>query len=175
VKLSETHSPRATILNRSHAILIYDEAKGELHIDSQRYAAINVQQMCQHLDSLVGPKLAETIMNNHERRLGAEDAERIRELNPGAKIEDVIGVLIEDDKHTGFGIPKVTITGSSERPAIFETFNPVTTATEGAGRVFIASYWVGALGVLLGHEVIPTNVAYDPAKNTLSCSFIKKG
>ncbi len=80
-------------MNRSHAILTYDETKGELRIDGRRYAAIDMQNMCRHLDSLVGPKLAETIMNNHERRLGAEDAERIRELNPNAKIEAIIRVL----------------------------------------------------------------------------------
>jgi hypothetical protein len=113
-------------------------------------------------------------MNNHERRLGAEDAEKIRELNPGAKIEDVIGVLIEDDKNTGFGLPKVTITESREQPAIFETFNPVITATEGAGKVFIVSYWAGALGALLSHEVDPTNIVYDSAKNTLSCLFLRR-
>ena len=165
---------KVTLLSRSHAVLTCDEAKGELRIDSRRYAAINVQQMCQHLDTLVGPKLAETIMNNHQRRLGAEDAERIRELNPGAKIEDVIGVLIEDDKNTGLGLPKVRITESGEQPAIFETFNPVITATEGAGKVFIVSCWAGALGVLLGYEVNPTNIVYDSARNTLSCSFLKR-
>jgi hypothetical protein len=116
VELSAAPSPKATILNRPHAILTYDEAKGELRIDGRRYAAIQVQEMCQHLDSLLGLRLAETAMNNHERRLGAEDAERIRELNPGPKIEDVIGVLIEDDKNAGFGLPKVTITESREQP-----------------------------------------------------------
>jgi hypothetical protein len=126
------------------------------------------------LDSLVGPKLAETIMNNHMRRLGAEDAERIRELNPNAKIEAIIRVLTEDDRITGFGLPKVSITESREQPAMFETLNPVITATEGAGKVFILSYWAGALGALLGQEVVPTNIVYDPAKNTLSCSFMKK-
>jgi hypothetical protein len=127
------------------------------------------------LDSLVAPKLAETIMNSHERRLGAEDAERIRELNPNVKIEDVIRVLTEDNKNTGFGLPKVRITESREQPAMFETLNPIITATEGAGKVFILSYWAGALGALLGQEVAPTNIVYDPAKNTLSCSFMKKG
>ncbi len=175
MKLSDAPSPKATLLNRSHAILTYDETKGELRIDGRHYAAIDVQNMCHHLDSLVGPKLAETIMNNHERRLGAGDAETIRELNPNAKIEDVTRVLAEDDKNTGFGLPKVRITETREQPAIFETFNLVITATEGAGKVFILSYWAGALGALLGQEVVPTNIVYDSTKNTLSCSFMKKG
>jgi len=87
----------------------------------------------------------------------------------------IIRVLTEDDRITGFGLPKVRITESRGQPATFETLNPIITATEGAGKVFILSYWAGALGALLGQEVVPTNIVYDPAKNTLSCSFIKKG
>jgi hypothetical protein len=172
--LSETPIPKATILSRSHAILLYDETKGELSIEGQRYVAIQVKAMCQHLDSLVGTKLAETVMNNHQRRQGVENAERIRELNPNAKIEEILMILTEDDRIAGFGVPKVTITGGVEQPAKFEIYNPVTTATEGAGKVFMVSYWAGALSVLLGQEVDPTNTVYDPAKNTLSCSFLRR-
>lgn len=174
MKLSETRLPKATVLNRSHATLTYDEAKGELRIEGKRYAAIQVNEMCQHLDSLVGPSLAETIMNNHQRRQGVENAERIRELNPKARIEAMIRVLTEDDRIAGFGIPKVTITDGRERLAEFEDYNPVITATEGAGKVFIVSYWAGALSVLLGQEVDGTNIVYDSAKNTLNCSFLKR-
>jgi hypothetical protein len=174
VKLPADPVPKATILNRSQAILVYDEAKGELRVEGQRYAAVQVKAMCEHLDTLVGTTLAETIMNSHQRRQGVENAERIRELDPNAKIEEMLRVLAEDDRIAGFGIPKVTITESAEQPAKFEIYNPVVTATEGAGKVFIVSYWAGALSVLLGKEVDPTNMAYDPAKNTMSCSFLKR-
>jgi hypothetical protein len=113
-------------------------------------------------------------MNNHQRRQGVENAERIRELNPKARIEAMIRVLTEDDRIAGFGIPKVTITDGRERLAEFEDYNPVITATEGAGKVFIVSYWAGALSVLLGQEVDGTNIVYDSAKNTLNCSFLKR-
>ena len=174
MKLSATPVPEATNLNRSQAILVYDEAKGELRIEGQRYAAIQVEAMCKHLDTLVGTRLAETIMNNHQRRQGIENAERIRELDPSAKTEQMLRVLAEDDRAAGFGIPKITITESAEQPAKLEIYNPVITATEGAGKVFMVSYWSGALSVLLGREVDAANTAYDPTKNTLSCSFLKR-
>jgi hypothetical protein len=173
--LSETPVPKATVLNRSDPIVVYDEAKGELRIEGQRYAAVQVKAMCQHLDTLVGPRLAETIMNNHQRRQGVENAERTRELNPNAEREEMIRVLTEDDRIAGFGIPKVTITEGAEQLAKFEDYNPLITATEGAGKVFIVSYWAGALSALLGQEVYGTNIVYDPTKNTLSCSFMKRG
>jgi hypothetical protein len=41
---------------------MYDETKGELRIEGQRYAAIQVEAMCKHLDTLVGTRLAVTII-----------------------------------------------------------------------------------------------------------------
>jgi len=153
---------------------MYDETKGELRIEGQRYAAIQVEAMCKHLDTLVGTRLAETIMNNHQHRQGVENGKRILDLDPNAKTEQMLRVLAEDDRIAGFGIAEVTITESAEQPAKLKIYNPVVTATKGAGKVFMVSYWSGALSVLLNKEVDHTNMTYDPAKNTLSCSFLKR-
>jgi hypothetical protein len=45
---------------------------------------------------------------------------------------------------------------------------------QSSGKVFIVSYWAGALGALLSHEVDPTTKVYDSAKNTLNCLFLKR-
>src|SRR3989304_5928633 len=55
--------------------IVWDKAKGELRILGKRHTALDAQALCDHLDSLVGPTVAEVIMDNHERRLGKEEAE----------------------------------------------------------------------------------------------------
>ena len=62
MKLSGIPVPNGAILNRSQAILMYDETKGELRIEGQRYATIQVEAMCKHPDTLVGTRLAVTII-----------------------------------------------------------------------------------------------------------------
>ncbi len=50
--------------------IVLDRAKGELRIHGKRHTAIDAQALCDHLDSLVGPTVAEVIINNHPVPIG---------------------------------------------------------------------------------------------------------
>ena len=155
--------------------LTYDESRGELRIEGgQRQAAIDVTRLCQHLDTLVGLKVAETIMDNHERRLGREDAERIRNMNPSGKVEDVVRALIEEERSVGFGVVQIRLPESPVEPIKFEVINPIMNADAGAGKGLVLSYWSAALSFFLGRQLEATNVNYDSVKNTLAADFKNK-
>jgi hypothetical protein len=138
--------------------LTHDESRGELRIEGgQRHAAIDLTRLCQHLDTPVGLKVAETTVDNHERRLGREDAERIRNMNPSGKVEDMIGA-IEEERSLGFGVVQIRLPESPVEPIKFEAINPIMNADEGAGKGLVLSYWSAALSLFLGRELEATNV-----------------
>ena len=151
--------------------LAFDDVKAEIKLLNRRYAAIDVAALCRHLDSLAGPKVSETLMNNHERQLGAEDALKLREINPSISLDDAIGILIQNEKITGIGVTQVKLPHTPEEPIHYEIWNPIVASPTGAARSFILSYWAGALSILIGKEVDPTNVTYDPVKNTMECAY----
>jgi hypothetical protein len=55
--------------------LVINEEKGELIIDGHRHVAIEMATLLDFLDSLIGTRIAEVMMNNIESRLGKEDCE----------------------------------------------------------------------------------------------------
>jgi hypothetical protein len=155
--------------------LTYDESRGELRIKGgQRQAAIDVTRLCQHFDTLVGLKVAETIMDSHERRLGREDAERIRSMNPSGKVEDMVRALIEEERSVGLGVAQIRLPESPAEPTKFEVINPIMNADAGAGKGLVLSYWSAALSLFLGRELEATNVHYDSVENTLVADFKNK-
>jgi hypothetical protein len=155
--------------------LTYDESRGELRIEGgHRQAAIDVTRLCQHLDTLVGLKVAETIMDSHERRLGREDAERIRNMNPSGKVEDMIRALIEEERSVGLGVVQISLPESAAEPMKFEVINPIMNADAGAGKAVVLSYWSAALSLFLGKELEATSVYYDSVKNALVADFKNK-
>lgn len=85
--------------NDSESIpLDWDKAKGELRILGHRHLAIDADALCERLDSLCGPQIAEVIINNHEYRLGKEDAAKVRHERPQATIGEMVDLLAEAER-----------------------------------------------------------------------------
>jgi hypothetical protein len=113
-------------------------------------------------------------MDSHERRLGREDAERIRNMNPSGKVEDMIRALIEEERSVGLGVVQISLPESAAEPMKFEVINPIMNADAGAGKAVVLSYWSAALSLFLGKELEATSVYYDSVKNTLVADFKNK-
>ncbi len=97
---------------------VWGKAKGELRMLGQRHAAINVEALCRHLDALAGVKVAEVILNNHQVRLGREDASGIRKERPKATVREFTDALIEADSLSGLGITGLKLPESFPGPRI---------------------------------------------------------
>ena len=141
--------------------------KGELRILGRRHIAIDAEALCRHLESCVGKKVAEVILNNHEVRLGKEDVEYVRTHNPQATVQQVLDVLLHSDCVSGFGLTTIRLPAGKFDPVIVEVENPAITGTEGAAKALMFSYWAGALSLLLGHEFEVGDATYDHDKNHL--------
>jgi len=156
---------------RLSEVPVWDEAKGELRILGKRYAAIDVESLCQHLEALVGVQVAEVIIDNHETRLGRQDAARVRQEKPQATLSEIVSHIEKSDRLSGMGITTVTFPETSDKAITVEMSNPVVKATVGAAKSFMFSYWKGVLSVLLGKEFDMNNVIYDETKSLLKCQF----
>jgi len=156
--------------------IVWDKAKGELRILGQRHTALDAQALCDHLDSLVGPTVAEVIMDNHERRLGKEDADRFRRERRQASVREIIDVIIETDLMSGAGVTKVTIPEGAmyEGAILVEIHNPCVRAASGAAKAFLFSYWCGALSSLLDNEFEAKDVSYDETENLLTARIVRR-
>ena len=141
--------------------------KGELRILGRRHVAIDADALCRHLESCVGKKVAEVIMNNHGVRLGKEEAEYLRTHDPSATIQQVLEALLQSDRMCGFGATTITLPENRPDPAIVEVENPALTGTECASKALVFSYWAGALSVLLAREFEVGDVTYDQNANVL--------
>ena len=75
-------------------------------------------------------------MDNHERRLGREDAERIRNMNPSGKVEDMVRALIEEERSVGFGVVQIRLPENPVEPIKFEVINPIMTRGCGCRKKF---------------------------------------
>jgi hypothetical protein len=154
--------------------LSWDKAKGELRLYGHRYTIVDAQALCDHLDSLVGPVVAEVIMNNLESRLGKRDAERAREEKPDGKTSEFIDLMVESDRLQGVGLTEVTLPESQPGPIRIEIANPSVKGTTGAAKAFLFSWWSGALSVLLGKEFEVKNAQYDEKQNIMACEIIPR-
>jgi hypothetical protein len=152
---------------------VWDKVKGELIVLGSRHAAVDLEALCRHLDALVGAKVAEVIIDNHQFRLGKEDAARLREARPRATIHELLDSLIEAESLSGFGIAKLTL---DETPGaiVVEISNPVVRGTAGGARSFMFSYWSGVLSFLLDKDLQAKDIVYDVTENLLKCRIVER-
>lgn len=158
----------------SKKILTFDETNAEIRILGRRFAAVDLADLCRHMDTLVGVRLAETIMSSHLRQSGQEDVSRIRKLSPLATPREIVDVLIDGDLVEGIGVTKVDFTENMASRVEFEMRNPVVHATEGSALSFILSYWEGAFGSIFKGTFEGGDVSYDAKTNILRCHFVRK-
>jgi hypothetical protein len=154
--------------------VVWDKAKGELRILGQRHAAVDIQGLCEHLDLIVGAKVAEVVMNQHEFRQGKEDAASIRQEKPEAAIQELLDSFAYAETLSGVGVVKVMIPGASLGLIDVEISNPCVKRTTGAAKSFLFSYWCGLFTQLLGKEFKIDQVAYDENKNLMKCRIIQR-
>jgi hypothetical protein len=154
--------------------VVWDRAKGELRILGQRHVAIDIQGFCEHLDLIVGPMVAEVVMNQREFRQGKDDAASIRQEKPEAAIQELLDSFANAEALSGVGVVKVTIPEASLDPIDVEISNPCVKRTTGAAKSFLFSYWCGLFTQLLGKEFKINKVAYDENKNLMKCRIIPR-
>jgi len=155
--------------------VVSDVERGELRVSGARLTAINAQALCDHLDSLVGAKVAEVIMHNLEFRLGKLDATRLRTEEPKATVHELVEHLARDDRLSGFGITKVTFPENAEDLAEIEISNPSVKGPAGAAKAFAFSWWAGILTALLGKEMDVEKFIYDRERNMIGCEIVPRG
>ena len=154
--------------------VVWDKAKGELRILGQRHAVVDIQGLCEHLDLIVGPMVAEVVMNQHMFRQGKEDAASIRQRKPEAAIRELLDSFANAEALSGAGVVKVRIPEASLGPIDVEILNPCVKRTTGAAKSFLFSYWCGLFTQLLGKEFKIDQVAYDENKNLMKCRIIPR-
>jgi len=153
---------------------VWDKAKGELRIQGQRHIAIDAQGLWEHLDLILGSRVAEVVLNQHMLRQGREDAAAARQERPHVAIDELADELSDADALSGVGVVKVSVPGASAGHIDVEISNPVVKLDTGAARSFLFSYWCGVFSELLGKEFKIDNVAYDESKNLMKCRIISR-
>ena len=148
-----------------------EKVKDEFRLFGRRQALIDVQSLCDHLDSLVGPVVGEVIMNNLESRLGKEDTTRLREANPKATVDELVTKLVEADLLAGMGVTKVDVPKDPTAQIKLEIRNPIVRGNSGAAKAFLFSYWCGALSLILGRDLDVKTVDYDKEADVMRCEL----
>jgi hypothetical protein len=154
--------------------LVWDKNTGEIRILGQRHAAVNMQALCNHLDSLVGIQVAEVIMHNLEFHLGKEDAARIKTEKTHAKLHEIIENLAQSNRLSGVGVTKVRLPENQLEPIEVKVTNPAVTGVSGAAKAFMFAWWTGAMTILLDKELDLKNVIYDQKMNVKKCQIIPR-
>jgi hypothetical protein len=154
--------------------LLWDKEKGELRILGRRQMAITPQDLCDHLDSLVGVRVSEVIINNLEFRAGKQETELLRKERASLSVKEIIDVLIRYDCLTGVGITKVTLPDGKDWPIGLEILNPCVKGTTGAAKSLLLSWWCGSLSALLGEDFEAKNVAFDEKSNAMKCEIVPR-
>jgi hypothetical protein len=154
--------------------MVLDRTKAELRLLGRRQAAVDLQALCDHLDSLVGFVVGEVIMNNLESRLGKEDGAKVREKFPNASVDELVAKLAEVDLVSGMGITKTTLNKDQNGPIIVEIWNPIVRGSRGAAKSFLFAWWSGALTVILGRELEAKSVHYDENANLMKCEIVSR-
>jgi hypothetical protein len=154
--------------------LTWDKEKGELRILGHRQTAMTPEFLCSHLDSLVGVKVAEVIMNNLEYRLGKHETEVFRKEKPQATLSEMIDLLVQFDSASGVGITKVTLPKNDQDPITVQISNPSVKGTVGAAKAFLFSWWCGALTTLLNRNLEIEDLTYDEKKNVMRCEIVSR-
>ena len=153
---------------------VWEKEKGELRILGKRCTAIDVQSLCEYLNSLVGIQVAEVIMHNLEFRLGKLDAATLKANKPKANVNELMEELVKSDQLSGLGITKAKFNESADISADIEVANPSVKGSAGAAKSFVFSYWAGAITALLDKEFDVKNVIYDQDRNIMKGSIVQR-
>ncbi len=145
----------------------WDKDRGRILILGRRHLAIDAQALCEHVDSLVGSKICEVILNQHEFLLGKEDVVRILQERPTATPQEVIEAISESGRLSGVGITAVSTPPDLNGPVIVEILDPVVKGTSGGAKVLLAAYWCGAISQLFGKPYATKQANYDEARNAM--------
>jgi hypothetical protein len=155
--------------------LVVNEEKGELRIDGRRHVAIEITTLLDFMDSLIGTRIAEVIINNIESRLGGEDCGHLRKQKPQASVREIATDLAHVDLISGIGITRFVFSGDKPEEITVETLNPCVTKTTGAAKSFGSSYYRGAFSVLLGKEFEVRDLVYDAKANVRRFRLVPRG
>lgn len=147
-----------------------DETKGELKLQGRRYMLMSMDALCNHLDTLVGSKVAEVIIKKLEFEEGREEAKRFYRDHP-AKIEEFINHMIRYDSLTGVGITSVKLSNNPGPNAVIQISNPYIKKTEGSSKSLLFSWWCGALSSALNRELDVESISYDATNDILTCTL----
>ncbi len=137
--------------------------------------AMTMDSLCNHLDSLVGSKVAEVIIKNLEAREGREECRLLRKEKREASVEEIVECFQRYDALTGVGITKVILPKEENDPVAIEIQNPFIKITTGSAKSLLFSWWSGALSELLGRELDVRTVTYDENRDVLSCTLVTRG
>ena len=140
---------------------------GVQSILGHRHVSVDIVSLCDHLDILVGPQVAEVIMRHHEVRLGKEDVVFLRKQHPDASPSEIIEKLVESSRLSGVG--SVDVKFRENGPELEITIqNPCLTKMEGSAKSFMFAHWCGALNAIMkGGEFDVMHAVYDPHKDVL--------
>lgn len=152
----------------------FDKSKGELRVLGRRQMAMTMESLCNHLDLLVGDKVAEVIIKSLEAREGREECQFFRNGKPGATLEEIVEFFQSYDALTGVGITKVILPKEKNDPVAIEIQNPFVKITTGSAKSLLFSWWSGALSELLGRELDIRTVTYDKNRDVLSCTLVTR-
>jgi hypothetical protein len=132
---------------------------------------MNIDALCNHLDVLVGTKVAEVIVRKLELQEGMEEAELFFREHPNAKVEDFTNYLTKYDALTGVGLTSVNISSNPKLQITIEISKPYVKKTEGSLKSLIFSWWCGALSSALKRELDIESTTYDATKDVLKCTL----
>ena len=135
---------------------------------------MDMDALCNHLDSLVGVKVAEVIIGNLEIREGREEAELFRRENPRANVEEIITLFIRYDALTGVGITKITFPKQTGNPILVEIANPYVKKRTGSSKMLLFSWWCGVLSTLLDRHLDIQSVIYDERSDVVRSMLVSR-
>lgn len=154
--------------------LTQDTAKCEIRILGNRHVGIDVQALCDRLDLVLGSRVAGVIMNQHEFRLGKEDAAKIRLEKPQATLREIVDIMVEAERASGVGVINVAAPDKLLGPIELEISNPCVKRAAGASEAFIFSYWCGVFSHLLGKEFKVNYATYDGDRDLLKAEIVQR-
>jgi hypothetical protein len=154
--------------------VVWDKARGELRILGQRHTAVDMQGFCEHLDLIVGPKIAEVVMNQHGLRQGKEDAANARQKNLNATLPELVDAFVNAVALSGVGVMRIVVRDGSSSPIDLEISNPCVKQMTGSARSFLFSYWCGVFSTILGKEFKIDDVSYDEKANLMKCRILPR-
>ena len=148
-----------------------DEKRGEVKLLGLRQMVIDMDALCNHLDTLVGNQVAEVIIKNLELQEGKKEAERFLRNHPDAKVEEFIDLMRRYDALSGVGITSVRFSENQDGLIFIEISNPYVKRTTGSSKSLLFSWWCGVLSGILHRELDLESITYDASSDVLKCTI----